>query len=181
MKTLNQRLAALRVDDEIYRKIMLDAENNGCSESIIRRMIYINHYNLNTIKVDALKFNLDLSKTERYTLRLPKSLIDEINNSSYATVYGTLNSLIQALLTSSLYNIEEITDADKKNNLLLHRELQSIGRNLNQITKALNYQLKTNNKIEIPAVERAYIIVCELREEVKILADKIDHILKIKG
>lgn len=181
MENLDSVLPPLRVDNQLKELIQKEATKHGMNESEFRRKILLEYF-ANSPKIKGV-LNLDLNTKDKQRIRvnIPKDLMNELSSTGYLSVYNSFNSLIQSLIITSITDIQLLTDEDTKAFITLIRELQALGRNFNQLVKAVNYQIKYKDKAELTTLKNIHAAVLIIEEKIINIESIAKAITRAKG
>jgi predicted HicB family RNase H-like nuclease len=127
----------VRLTPELKDKLTAAAENRDMSVSDLLRSLIVE-----LSETPPQKFTLAVeTEIQRFTLRLPKILVNAAKikaNKKGMTLTKWIESLIKVAITKS----SVLSDAEFSELKASNREISRVGRNLNQITRAINAMLQ---------------------------------------
>lgn len=177
---LNSSRQILRVDGISVE--MKEALKNSAKEifgkentsELVRKLIVDHLLKGKSFDGDSIKFK-DEEKTKRVELRLPESVVNEIERRAEQR-FSDRNYFIKSLIFSELGNSQlqgdEIETLRKSN-----YELSKIGTNLNQIAKAFNVLIQMKGGDKMPEVGKR---IATLRKELTSHTNKVLKVLESK-
>lgn len=112
------------------------------------------------------------NKSEKLTLRLSAKDQQRLIKRARAEGYPSRTTWTTALVLATLYREPVLTDTEITALRESNRELAAIGRNLNQIAKALNIEFRNSDKMTLEAVLALKKQIDQQREEVAVLLNK---------
>ena len=140
-----------KVDEDLKKLFKQHTKNNGLSESELLRLIVIEAMGKaqfsKSDKTD-LKPNTEKSETERITVRMPSFLMQAAKEKGKAKGMAT-SRWIAALVQSNIAKNPVMADQELNNLKASIRELNAIGRNINQMARALNESRNNTNKVNL--------------------------------
>ncbi|ELU1680204.1 plasmid mobilization relaxosome protein MobC [Vibrio parahaemolyticus] len=143
---------------------------NNLSESDMLRRV-IQRISNETVSIDSPGLNYD-KKARKITIRLTeyedRKLIERAEKEGYTTRTKWTTAVVQsALHKAPILSNHEINVLRESN-----RELAAIGRNLNQVVKALNIDFHENDKIKQDAIENLIERIEQHKGQVAELIDR---------
>lgn len=144
------------------------------SSELVRKLI-IDHLSKNKLSNnDSINFD-EVEKTKRIELRLPESVVSEIEKRAEAR-FSDRNYFIKSLIFAELGNSQlqgdEIETLRKSN-----YELSKIGTNLNQIAKAFNVLIQMKGGDKMPEIGKK---IAGFRKEITSHTNKVLKVLESK-
>lgn len=155
MTKLNKVLPPIRVSAELAQKVEQSAEANNISVSEYRRLILTKFHDMELWAGKELQ--IDHSDKKQITLRIPKDLLKEI--APYLNVFDSINSLVQSMMIALVTNQIILDDEQIIELLKFKKDLEPIGRNLNQLTRAVNYQMKVSSNINYQTLDNLINVI----------------------
>lgn len=144
------------------------------SSEIVRKLIADHLSKGKQFSDESIKFN-DEEKTRRIELRLPESVINEIEKRAEMR-FSDRNYFIKSLIYAELGNPQlqgdEIETLRKSN-----YEMSKIGTNLNQIAKTFNTLVQMNRGDKMPEIGKK---IAALRKEITLHTNKVLKVLESK-
>ena len=140
-----------QVDIELKQRFKKLSKSNGLSESELLRSIVIDAIrNIEFTESDKLGLNLDFEKseTERITVRMPSFLLQAAKEKGKSKGMAT-SRWIAALVQSNIAKNPVMADQELNNLKASIRELNAIGRNINQMARALNESRNNTDKVNL--------------------------------
>jgi len=140
-----------QVDIELKQRFQKLSKSNGLSESELLRSIVIDAMrNIEFNESDKFGLNLDFEKseTERITVRMPSFLMQAAKEKGKAKGMAT-SRWIAALVQSNIAKNPVMADQELNNLKASIRELNAIGRNINQMARALNESRNNTDKVNL--------------------------------
>jgi predicted DNA binding CopG/RHH family protein len=147
-----------RVDEDLKSLFLQKAEERNLSESELLRKVVLDFFAheknkdevgdvLRTVEPDA-----ENAENEKMTIRLPRFLVDAAKDKAKAKGMVT-SRWIAALVQSSL--MQKPVMADQELTVLRSniRELNAIGRNINQMARALNESKNNTDKVKLDTLD----------------------------
>ncbi len=143
-----------RVDEELKSLFLHKAEVLNLSESELLRKLVLDFFaqakNSDTLAdvLKAVEPDAENAVNEKMTIRLPRFLVDAAKEKAKAKGMAT-SRWIAALVQSSLMQ-KPVMDDQALNELRANiRELNAIGRNINQMARALNESKNNTDKVKL--------------------------------
>jgi len=153
-----------RVDEDLKSLFLQKAEERNLSESELLRKVVLDFFaqekNKDDVE-DVLKVvepDAENAENEKMTIRLPRFLVDAAKERAKAKGIAT-SRWIAALVQSSLMDKPVMADQELtvlRSNI---RELNAIGRNINQMARALNESKNNTDKVKLDTLDllRTYL------------------------
>ena len=140
-----------KVDEDLKQLFKQQTKNNGLSESELLRLIVIEAMGKaqfsESNKTD-LTPDTEKSETERITVRMPSFLMQAAKEKGKAKGMAT-SRWIAALVQSNIAKNPVMADQELNNLKASIRELNAIGRNINQMARALNESRNNTDKVNL--------------------------------
>lgn len=134
---MKQSKTEVRLTPELKAKLQNEARNRGMTESDLLRSLIVG-----ISETPPQKVTLDVeTEIQRFTLRLPKILVNAAKikaDKKGMTLTKWIESIIKVAITKSTVLSENELSVLRESN----RNLLAIGRNLNQIAKAINTMMQ---------------------------------------
>ncbi len=145
-----------RVDEELKSLFLHKAEALNLSESELLRKVILEFFaqekNKDKVEVEdvltAVEPEAENAVNEKMTIRLPRFLVDAAKEKAKAKGMAT-SRWIAALLQSSLMQKPVMVDQELTELRANIRELNAIGRNINQMARALNESKINTDKVKL--------------------------------
>ena len=143
-----------RVDEELKSLFQQKAESINLSESELLRKVVLEFFahekNSDALAdvLTAIEPDAENAENEKMTIRLPRFLVDAAKEKAKAKGMAT-SRWIAALVQSSLMQKPVMVDQELtvlRSNI---RELNAIGRNINQMARALNESKNNTDKVKL--------------------------------
>jgi predicted DNA binding CopG/RHH family protein len=143
-----------RVDEDLKSLFLQKAEERNLSESELLRKVVLDFFaqekNSDTLAdvLKAVEPDAENLENEKMTIRLPRFLVDAAKERAKAKGIAT-SRWIAALVQSSLMQNPVMVDQELtvlRSNI---RELNAIGRNINQMARALNESKNNTDKVKL--------------------------------
>lgn len=139
---------------------------NGLRESeMLRRMIQRVAGIYAEIEAPASEDQQE-TRTRKLTIRLSPSQEKQLSRRAQAEGYPNRTSWVTAMVLAELHNEPVLTDAEVGALRESNRELAAIGRNLNQVAKALNVEFRESDKLKLAGIEAMAARIEQHREQV---------------
>ena len=143
-----------RIDPELKSLFLQKAEESNLSESELLRKLVLDFFahekNKDEVEdvLTAVEPDAENAENEKMTIRLPRFLVDAVKEKANANGMVT-SRWIAALVQSSL--MQKPVMADQELTVLRSniRELNAIGRNINQMARALNESKNNTDKVKL--------------------------------
>ena len=153
-----------RVDEDLKSLFLQKAEERDLSESELLRKIVLEFFTHEKKKDEvedvlrAVEPDAENAENEKMTIRLPRFLVDAAKERAKAKGMAT-SRWIAALVQSSLMQKPVMVDQELtvlRSNI---RELNAIGRNINQMARALNESKNNTDKVKLDTLDllRTYL------------------------
>ena len=143
-----------RVDEDLKSLFLQKAEERNLSESELLRKVVLDFFaqekNKDDVE-DVLKVvepDAENAENEKMTIRLPRFLVDAAKERAKAKGIAT-SRWIAALVQSSLMQKPVMVDQALNELRANIRELNAIGRNINQMARALNESKSNTDKVKL--------------------------------
>ena len=158
---MTKQTVKTRLDDEDKEKWQQFCHHNGMTESGMMRFM------INKVLPDiAREEDFHPAKSNKITIRLSDFDMQKLTTQAIEEGYLSRTNWVTACVTANLTRVPVLTDEEIKVLRESNRELAAIGRNLNQIARALNIDFRHSDKIT--------------REMIQMLDNKIiDHKAKV--
>jgi predicted DNA binding CopG/RHH family protein len=143
-----------RVDEELKSLFLHKAEALNLSESELLRKLVLEFFaqEKNKDKVEdvltAVEPDAENAVNEKMTIRLPRFLVDAAKDKAKAKGMAT-SRWIAALVQSSLMQKPVMVDPELSELRANIRELNAIGRNINQMARVLNESKNNTDKVKL--------------------------------
>ncbi len=143
-----------RVDEELKSLFLHKAEALNLSESELLRKVVLEFFaqekNSDTLAdvLTAVEPEAENAVNEKMTIRLPRFLVDAAKEKAKAKGMAT-SRWIAALVQSSLMQKPVMVDQALNELRANIRELNAIGRNINQMARALNESKNNTDKVKL--------------------------------
>ena len=143
-----------RVDDDLKSLFLHKAEALNLSESeLIRKLVldfFAHEKNKDEVEdvLRAVQADAENAEIEKMTVRLPRFLVDAAKEKAKAKGMAT-SRWIAALVQSSLMQKPVMVDQELNELRTNIRELNAIGRNINQMARALNESKNNTDKVKL--------------------------------
>jgi len=144
------------------------AKARGLSESELLRAVVLTVTGED--EQGRLPIEPDTQKTDlaRMTVRMPRFLMDAA--STRAKVKGmAISRWVAALVQSNLIHQPVMTDAELVALLAANRELAAVGRNINQIARALNEAFHETERVKLEHLSHLRAIIIRHRAAIRAL------------
>lgn len=156
-----------RIDSEIKAAFRKLAMKKGMKESELLRQLILSQLGETPLEKiaepDSKKLDL-----ERMTVRMPLFLLEAVEAS--AKIRGMVPSRwITALVQSNLMGQPVMTDAELLELKASNRELAAIGRNINQIARAINNAFYETERLRLNKLSEISQAISENREAIRAL------------
>jgi len=153
-----------RVDEDLKSLFLKKAEALNLSESELLRKVLLEFFAhaKNTDEVEdvlrAVEPDAENAENEKMTIRLPRFLVDAAKDKAKAKGMAT-SRWIAALVQSSLMQKPVMVDQELNELRTNIRELNAIGRNINQMARALNESKNNTDKVKLDNLDllRTYL------------------------
>ena len=153
-----------RVDEELKSLFLHKAEVLNLSESELLRKLVLDFFaqakNSDTLAdvLKAVEPDAENAVNEKMTIRLPRFLVDAAKEKAKAKGMAT-SRWIAALVQSSLMQKPVMVDQELNELRTNIRELNAIGRNINQMARALNESKNNTDKVKLDNLDllRTYL------------------------
>ncbi len=153
-----------RVDEDLKSLFLQKAEERNLSESELLRKVVLDFFaqekNKDEVEdvLKAVEPDAENAENEKMTIRLPRFLVDAAKERAKAKGIAT-SRWIAALVQSSLMQNPVMVDQELtvlRSNI---RELNAIGRNINQMARALNESKNNTDKVKLDTLDllRTYL------------------------
>lgn len=109
-------------------------------------------------------------KAGKVTVRLTAGQLRRANERARAEGYATRTGWVTALVLGALHREPVLTDAELDTLRQSNRELSALGRNLNQLAKALNIEFRASDRVKREQIEA-------LAREVEAHSDRVAALL----
>lgn len=159
-----------RVDADVHQRFLVLARTRGLSESELVRLA-INREVDRQAEGVAIDFHPDRDQAEpgRLTVRMPLYVLTAAKDR--AKIVGmTASRWVAALVQSNLASKPVLTDAELQAVDVATRELAAIGRNINQIARALNEAHFEAERVRLDRLDELAELVKNTRDEIRALA-----------
>lgn len=156
------------VEPETKARFQSMATMRGLSESELLRAVVLAVTDPEPAAAAPIKPDLKRAEVERMTLRLPRFLMEATK--ARAKSKGMAPSrLVAALVQSNLAGQPVMTDAELAELRASNRELAALGRNLNQIAKALNETFYETERVRLDKLAELSQAITANRAAIRVL------------
>lgn len=170
-------LPPLRITKKIADRFDQELKLTGLNSSELRRKILINYFKEKDIDKEKIEIERG-GKNLRYEIRINENLYKNLERLNYLDIHNSLSSLVKNLLLSEINKTKLLKEEDKNKLEESVFEIQAIGRNLNQITRALNYQVKATGEIKNEKIEELFNVISELKTDLKKVKKTVFNVLQ---
>ena len=171
-------LIKAEVDALIKKRFHRKAKESDMTESELLRavvMVIIDDANDDNLPVAV---DLEKSDTERVRLRLPRFLMDAVREKAKAKGMAP-NRWLGALVQSNLTKQPVMSDAELMALQASSRELAAIGRNINQMAKALNEAFYETERVRLDKLDELSRAIKANRATIRALVRVSQHVWEV--
>jgi len=144
------------------------AKARGLSESELLRAVILAVTGEDADADQPIETDAGRADTERVRLRLPRFLMDGVRAKAKAKGMAP-NRWVGALVQSNLLRQPVMTDTELAGLLASNRELAAVGRNINQIARALNEAFHETERVKIERLAQLRDAIVKQRAAVRAL------------
>lgn len=156
------------VDPDIKNAFSLAASENNTTESALLNRILMAFLKINPARATNIPANVHSMRTARVTIRLTVNEEEELTRRSVRLAMSRsryLASLFRTHVTSAPYFSDEEMNVLRE----LTRQMGGIGRNINQIAKALNTSIENAHLLEAVELAQVHKLIMKERDGVAAL------------
>jgi hypothetical protein len=159
-----------RVDDMTRIRFQGLAKNIGKTESELLREIIAIAIDRNISKEPELVMpDSGNTHTIKFTIRLPAFLVGAVNERAKAHGMAT-SRWMACLVQSNVMNIPVMTSEELRALDRCSAEMAAIGRNLNQVTRSLNADIRESDKLKLELIHVVLASVVEAQQSIRTLS-----------
>ncbi len=158
-----------RVDEDQKKRFIRKAKTLNMTESELLREIVLAVIDQNNGIDQPIEPDAENAEAVRVTLRMPRFLREGVELRAKLRGMEAVNRWITALIQSNLTRNPVMTDEEIRELKTSNRELAAIGRNINQIAKALNRDSYDTEQVRLDKLVELSRLVTDNRDAIRAL------------
>jgi hypothetical protein len=160
-----------RVDKNTRSRFQRTARNAGKAESeLLREVIAIVIGQRDPKQSEPVIPNNARLQATKFTIRLPTFLLDAVRQRSDALDISA-SRWIASLVQSNLMGFPVVTEEELQALKRCSFELSAIGRNLNQVARSLNVDMREISKFKLELIHTVQLSIKQAQQTIQNLAD----------
>jgi len=156
------------VDNDTKERFHEIALSQGMTEAELLRSVVLMLVDQQEVSADAIVLRPDNTKSSRITVGIPGFLVDAVKTRASSKGMA-VSRWVAALVQSNVTGQPVMTDKELLALQASGRELAAIGRNVNQIAKALNIAFEETDRVKLKLLSELSQVIDDNRSVIRAL------------